>query len=225
MTGTAFDCRTYDLNAYATEILKNRVERFSTVYSCCFVTSAETLSACGGTHADGDGRPPPDMLLAASSTGEIKLYLLPDLVQRWTAGQQSGQAVCSWRAHRGAVYCMARARAGSDVLLFSGGDDGYVRGWRLSDVMRHLQQQQQQQQPPLPPHHNQQQQPSKQQPLQPQQQQDEAMLEPGAAALRPCLAVRLPRAESPLAAISLPPAVQALAVAGEAGGGGSGELT
>ena len=99
---------------------------------------------------------------------------------------------------------------GGDTLLFSGGDDGYVRGWRLSDVLaglqaRELKQQQQQQQQQAPDGSG---------------AGAEAVLE-----VRPFLAVRLPRAESPLGAISLPPAVQSLALSSDPAGEGSGPTT
>ncbi|GIL73137.1 hypothetical protein Vretimale_4735 [Volvox reticuliferus] len=155
------------------------------------------------------------MLLTANSTGELRLYRLPDLVQKCTAASavsllQSPEVSCSssWLAHQGPAYCLTKAQAGTDLMVLSGGDDGYVRGWRLSDVMRHMQIRE----------------PQKvgsgasgtMQCAQPGQQQPQNVLEgqgKEASQARPTafLAARLPRAESPMAASSLPPAVQALA--------------
>ncbi|GLC44405.1 hypothetical protein PLESTB_000473100 [Pleodorina starrii] len=224
MTNGTFDCRSYDLKSYACSILRNRVERFSTVYACCFVTAAEAALAAGVVDTAVEGQPATDMLLTSNSIGELRLHRLSDLVQRWTAAAaaaapQSPEAACccSWAAHQGAAYCLAKATSGSDVLIISGGDDGYVRGWRLADVLRHVQQ---------PAARGQQQNGGgggAQQ--QPQQQPGVAVSEPaagGASAAGPgpaaCLAVRLPRAESALAASSLPPAVQALATGTGSGG-------
>ncbi|KAG2448383.1 hypothetical protein HYH02_006965 [Chlamydomonas schloesseri] len=201
----SFDCRSYDLQTYADGIHKKRLERFSTVYACAFVSSAP---AAGDATASSLALAPSDLLLTASSTGHLKLFRLVEMVGRWTAaGQQSAEPCCSWAAHGGAVYCLAAARttAGDDTLLFSGGDDGYVRGWRLSDVLKGLQQRE----------------------LKQQQQQQQAPgggdgRGPGVEAVlevRPFLAVRLPRAESPLGAISLPPAVQSLALSDPLGVG------
>eukprot|EP00198_Chlamydomonas_reinhardtii_P014065 XP_001703402.1 WD40 repeat protein [Chlamydomonas reinhardtii] len=120
-----FDCRSYDLQTYADGIHKKRLERFSTVYACAFVSS--TLGN-GDAAASSLALAPSDLLVTASSTGHLRLFRLVDMVTRWTAaGQQSAQPACSWAAHVGAVYCLATARTprGGDTLLFSGGDDGY----------------------------------------------------------------------------------------------------
>ncbi|KAG2442612.1 hypothetical protein HXX76_002697 [Chlamydomonas incerta] len=200
----AFDCRSYDLQTYADGIHKKRLERFSTVYACAFVSSAP---GDGDAAASSLALAPSDLLVTASSTGRLKLFRLVDMVTRWTAaGQQSAEPCCSWAAHVGAVYCLTVARTtGGDTLLFSGGDDGYVRGWRLADVLAGLQARELKQQ---------------QQPTTGGGGGDgsgtgaEALLE-----VRPFLAVRLPRAESPLGAISLPPAVQSLALSDPVGVG------
>ncbi|EFJ52111.1 hypothetical protein VOLCADRAFT_120351 [Volvox carteri f. nagariensis] len=237
MTTGGFDCRSYDLNSYASNILKRRIERFSTVYACCFITAAEAALADGVTDAPAEGEAPTDMLLTASSTGDLRLYWLSDLVQKWTATTASGAstttfplqapeaASCgSWAAHQGPVYCLAKVHTGSGLVILSGGDDGYVRGWLMSDVLRHVQA------ATRDPQRNtthssaatanethQHQQPG----LQHRHQQASELGSTAPAGPPAHLAVRMPRAESPLAASSLPPAVQALAP-GRAGSGAVG---
>ncbi|GIL42850.1 hypothetical protein Vafri_703 [Volvox africanus] len=218
MTTGIFDCRCNDLQSYACSILKNRIERFSTVYACCFITASEAALAAGSVDISGNGQAATDMLLTANSTGEIRLYRLPDLVQKWTTGSvsavsllQSPEVSCSscWLAHQGPAYCLAKAQAGTDLMVLSGGDDGYVRGWRLSDVMQHLQMREPQKVGNSASGTVQCAQPGQQQP----QKAVEALRgkETSQAAPIAFLAARLPRAESPMAASSLPPAVQALA--------------
>ncbi|KXZ56807.1 hypothetical protein GPECTOR_1g727 [Gonium pectorale] len=112
------------------------------------------------------------------------------MVSRWTAGQQSAVPAASWAAHRGPAACLAKAQSGADLLLLSGGDDGHVRGWRLSQVLQ-------------------------------QMQQRPAAAASAAIVVSPELDVKLPRAEGPLGALSLPPAVQALALAGAGAAGGA----
>ncbi len=65
-------CRSYDLKSYECGILKSRVERFSTMYACCFITAAEVTEAAGSPEVAGEGQAAADMLLTASSIGELR---------------------------------------------------------------------------------------------------------------------------------------------------------
>lgn len=67
----AHTARSFDLPAYTAAILRQREERFSTVYAVCFITEAEAAvaAAVAGLPAPGD------LLVTANSLGSIRSAL------------------------------------------------------------------------------------------------------------------------------------------------------
>ncbi len=158
-------------------------------------------------------RPPKGSVSVHSDAPQHPMHLpcLPLLVGPGLAPSGGSARHAASAGHHDVTCTGWAACAGTDVIILSGGDDGYVRGWRLSDVLQRMQAR-------APRGIGGAAGVAAQRPRQDGQHHKQPSAPEGSApGPSPCLAVRLPRAESTLAASSLPPAVQALTVGSGAG--------
>jgi hypothetical protein len=118
--------RYFDEQAFQRDCLDAAAEASTTFYDVLFADAAAPAAAAASS--------PPPLLLAADSTGIIRAYLSAAVAATWLTDREaepSSEPVFAWRAHQGAAYHLALV---GGALLVSAGDDGFVRGWRLSEV-------------------------------------------------------------------------------------------
>eukprot|EP00798_Chlamydomonas_sp_ICE-L_P025581 gene25581-11233_t len=119
-----WDCRSFNEETYAAEIIASRVERFSTIFAVTFL-SAPTQSGSSDEY-----------IAAAYSTGVIRLFSLKELSSKWLGRQRLPGSPClSWKAHEGAVYCLEQCTTASGSILVSGGDDGKLKVWDVQKLL------------------------------------------------------------------------------------------
>jgi WD40 repeat protein len=116
--------RYFDQAAFQRGRLRDAAEATTTFYDVAFA---------GDGNNDND---PPPLLLAADSQGMVRAYLSSAVAATWLTAREaepSSDPVFAWRAHDdGACYRLVlMPRAG---LALTAGDDGRVRGWRLSEI-------------------------------------------------------------------------------------------
>lgn len=120
--------RSYNIPAYVDQILSEREEALSTSFGVAHLS----LPGTSPSHTSDD------YLATAHSSGQVRLYRVKDTMMQWISRKASGSSCLAWQAHEGPVYslhCVSGAD-GSPALLVTGGDDGCVKAWRVSD-MRH----------------------------------------------------------------------------------------
>ncbi|GAX80536.1 hypothetical protein CEUSTIGMA_g7974.t1 [Chlamydomonas eustigma] len=120
-----WDCRHFDTTAYREQIMKERTERHATFFSVVFLQVYRV-----------HGIPEEDTKLecaaATCSSGKIRLFSIQELMMCWATKKRPSSELFSWQAHVGAVYSLLFLP--SERVLVSGGDDGWLRGWQLTDV-------------------------------------------------------------------------------------------
>ena len=137
MTATT---RYFDEAAFQRDCLDAAAEASTTFFDEAYADAAAAPAAAAAAPAA--ATPAPPLLLAADSNGFIRAYLSAAVAATWLTEREaepSSDPVFAWRAHDGAAYRLAMVGGGAGSnnaggLVVSAGDDGFVRGWRLSEV-------------------------------------------------------------------------------------------
>uniref|UniRef100_A0A0E0M0D7 Uncharacterized protein n=1 Tax=Oryza punctata TaxID=4537 RepID=A0A0E0M0D7_ORYPU len=127
------DARGWDEAAYRRGILRERDLSCRTLFRAVFFDH----------HDDGDDPSDPDVLLAAaSSDGSLASFSLSSCISSSHPTPQTHpdaavslvDPVCIVQAHSGPAYDVRFYPDSQQPLLFSGGDDGRLRGWRWHEM-------------------------------------------------------------------------------------------
>mmetsp|Transcript_35315 Transcript_35315/g.67517 ORF Transcript_35315/g.67517 Transcript_35315/m.67517 type:complete len:383 (-) Transcript_35315:548-1696(-) len=125
-TTQLFDCRSpgiYDFEPYTQSVIQNRRKAATIVFS--------VLLGPPSANVDSESEQLPRYLISATSNGTLSVFLLQDLL---LPSSQAHKPLLKVQAHKGAAYATCFLLKNGEAMLYSGGDDGMILGWRWADL-------------------------------------------------------------------------------------------
>ncbi|WIA42540.1 hypothetical protein OEZ86_008522 [Tetradesmus obliquus] len=128
MTGAKYvarpwSCRDFDEDDCRQQVQESLKEHYNTAYDCLFLSAAAT----GGREG---------LLLAAYHSGDIRIFNWQRLCSTWLSSRAQQGHELSLAAHVGPVYALTLLDSPEHgLLLATAGDDGFVRIWRVADIL------------------------------------------------------------------------------------------
>ncbi|KAF8063861.1 tatD [Scenedesmus sp. PABB004] len=117
-TTQPWSCRGWDEDDCCAAVVDNLREQFNTVYDVAFLPGADGLLAAG------------------YHSGDVRVFNWKRVCASWLGSKGQAGAELSWRGHDGPVYALALLESAELGALFAtAGDDGWVRVWRVADIV------------------------------------------------------------------------------------------